>query len=118
MSTESIITGIAGWGVSYPIRWLIAKSINERDRKQIAKNIGDKNIKISSLNEAQKDYDRLQVVMKEFVPALIGISSIFVGLNVIAKDPSIGITALTFGTSHLVETYFAHRHLHPKIKGK
>lgn len=105
---ESSLFGLAGWATSFSIRNIAHNLIYKHDIKQVKKNI-NRVEKITDLNEAQRDFDLIEIIIKEAMPIVLGLASLYLGLAAGVNSLDVAVSAATFGLSHLAEAYYFHR---------
>lgn len=105
---ESGLFGLSGWLASFSIRNIAYNSIYKHDIGKVKRNI-DKVERISDLTKAQRDFDIVEIIMKEALPIVIGLTSLYIGIASASSSPELAISATSFGAPHLIEAYLFHR---------
>lgn len=117
MEINSAGMGIASAAISWSVRSLAYIAIYNHDRNIVKKNAN----RVNSLNEfvvAQKDFNRLEKIMKVFVPAFIGITALCVGLANLSTSGNLAISTVVFGVSHLIEAGISNNLLKKKFQSE
>lgn len=111
-----MIKGGSAWAISYSLRWIAHRIINNIDTNTVKSNINKLN-KISELTYVQKEFDLVEIILKEAIPALIGLAGLCVGITSISENGPIATSSFVFGISHLIEAYSFHKRFNKPLKG-
>lgn len=112
MKIEPIAIAGAGWAISFSLRSIAHGLIYGHDIRTIKENIAQANPnrdRVRELSETQGQFDLVGLILKEFIPGLLGLASICCAITTFPQDADVAIASLVFGSAHLIEAYAFHK---------